>query len=483
MTRPATVYLMLFAFAALQLSIAAWARRRVHNGADFVIANRRLGSWLVALSYTGNVLNAWTLMLVCAAAFVWGLSAVWIWVAALVGCVINMWFVAPRLRALSSGQGHATLIQVLSVDAGERLQPLVARSAVFIVTVTLLLQVGAMLRAAAGVLETEFAFDPDMVLVLSLALIVICVFAGGLLAACVCDAAQMILMLIVAVSLSLSASMVSGGWGALWSGLSEAGPGVLDWFGGKQGVVAAAFVAGALGIGLAATGQPQALNRCMAASESSLGKARWIALAWTAVLLAAVLLSGWYARVLYAELQQPQQAMFAIALQLLPSWLAAILVFALLSAILLGVASLLLVVAAGFAVDLRRCSAPLSLPANRLALVVAAATAGVLAMYAPGSILEHSLFAFTALGASFGPLLLVRLSGKRIRPGSTLGAIWAGFVLSLLFHLLPDAPGDFLERVMPFIASLGIALTGGERRRNPDRADRSQETVHDRVPI
>jgi sodium/proline symporter len=52
-----------------------------------------------------------------------------------------------------------------------------------------------------------------------------------------------------------------------------------------------------------------------------------------------------------------------------------------------------------------------------------------------------------------------------------------------VFHLLPDSPGDFLERVLPFIAALGIALTGGERRRNPDRADRSQETMHDRVPI
>jgi Na+/proline symporter len=93
------------------------------------------------------------------------------------------------------------------------------------------------------------------------------------------------------------------------------------------------------------------------------------------------------------------------------------------------------------------------------------------------------MFAFTALGASLGPLLLVRLSGKRIRPGSTLGAMWAGFLLSLVFHLLPDSPGDFLERVLPFIASLGIALTGGERRRNPDRADRSEETMHDRVPI
>src|SRR4029079_1118923 len=49
--------------------------------------------------------------------------------------------------------------------------------------------------------------------------------------------------------------------------------------------------------------------------------------------------------------------------------------------------------------------------------------------------------------ASLGPLVLVRLSGKRIRPGSTLGAMWAGFLLSLIFHLLPDSPGDFLERV------------------------------------
>jgi sodium/proline symporter len=98
-------------------------------------------------------------------------------------------------------------------------------------------------------------------------------------------------------------------------------------------------------------------------------------------------------------------------------------------------------------------------------------------------VFEHAMFGYAAIGAAFGPLLLVRISGKRVRPGATLGAMWSGFILSLLFHLLPDSPGDFLERVLPFVAALGIALTGGERRRNPDRADRSQETVHDRVPI
>ena len=93
------------------------------------------------------------------------------------------------------------------------------------------------------------------------------------------------------------------------------------------------------------------------------------------------------------------------------------------------------------------------------------------------------MLALGLMGSTLGPLMLVRLGGKRVRPGSTLGALWAGALLTLVFHLLPDAPGDFLERVLPFVAGLGIALSGGERRRNPDRADRAEETVHDRLPI
>lgn len=135
------------------------------------------------------------------------------------------------------------------------------------------------------------------------------------------------------------------------------------------------------------------------------------------------------------------------------------------------------------AVDLKRKNADVSLVTAHVATVGAAVLAACIALYAPVALVDQSLFAFTMLGASFGPLVLVRLAGKRIRPGPALGAMWAGAILTLLFHLLPDSPGDFLERVLPFVAALGIALTGGERRSNPDRADRAQQTVHDRVPI
>jgi len=70
-----------------------------------------------------------------------------------------------------------------------------------------------------------------------------------------------------------------------------------------------------------------------------------------------------------------------------------------------------------------------------------------------------------------------------VRPGSSLGAMWSGFVLTVLFHLMPDTPGDLLERTLPFISGVGIALSGGEQRRNPNRADRGDKTVHDHLSI
>lgn len=485
MTRSATAILTLLAFVAVLLTIAAWAARRTHSAADFAVSNRRQGVWLTALSYSANAVNAWMLLFFGAAAFAWGWSAAWIWGGVMFGCIVNLWFVAPRLRSASAGgQGGMTLIQVLSADAGDRMQPLVVRSAVFILTLALLLQVGALLRSAAAVLIADFGFELDVIVMTAVVLITICVFAGGLRAASACDAVQTVVVLAVVLFLPLPALIAIGGWQELFGAIAALGPQATDWFGGKNGVVAVAFASGVGGIGLVLCGQPHVLNRFMAArDEATLRKARWLALAWVATLLGAALMCGWCASVLYSGLERPQLALFALAERLLPPSLAAFIVIALLVAIISNVGSQLLVLSTSLAVDLRRATAPLSLPLMRTGLVVAAILACCVAFYTPSGVLDQAIFAFHALGASFGPLLLVRLSNKRIRPGSTLGAMWAGFVLSFLFHLLPDAPGDFLERVLPFIAALGIALTGGERRRNPDRADRGQETVHDRVPI
>lgn len=484
MTRSATVLLTLLSFAALLLVVAVWASRRTHNAADFVLANRRLGSWSLAVSCTANTVNTWLLMTLAGAAFAWGLSAVWIWAAFIAGAALNFFFIAPRLRQASLAQGHATLLQVLSIDAGDRLQPLVARSAIVIFVLCVLLQASAMMRFAGELLVQEFGFNLVSMALTSVALVTIGAFAGGLRACAIGDAVQVVVVGALAALLLLPAAAAIGGMEQLSVALAALGPLATDWFGGRNGVVALAFAAGVFGIGLGSIGQPQLATRFMAArDEAELRLASWLALAMIALLLGLVLSCGWAASILYAGLGRPELSMFAIADRSLPPGLAAFIVAALIAATFANLGSQLLALAASLSIDTRRVNAPLSLAWNRAAIVLAAVLVVLSALFAPASALEHAMFGYAAIGASLGPLLVVRLCGKRVRPGATLGAMWTGFMLSLLFHLLPDSPGDFLERVLPFVAALGIALTGGERRRNPDRADRSQETVHDRIPI
>lgn len=484
MTRSSTIQLMLIVlFAAVGFG-AVWSSKRTHHASDYLIANRRLGAWLALFGYIGSSTNAWMLVLVTSAAFMWGLSAVWLAVGLLSGALLSMGYIAPRIRAMAAAQDTVTLTQFISTDAGDRLQPVIARSAAAIAILLLMLQVGGLVRAAAYFLNQDADYSIVTTAICGVGVVTACVLAGGLRAASVCDAIQTIAMGVTLLLLPVPAILALGGWETLTTGLVALGPAMSDWFAGKSDVVALALAGGAIGLGCAIPGQPHAIVRLMAVREErSMIAMRCIVPLVTAVLLALALLCGWCTRVLYDGLQQPEQALYALATRLLPPSIAAVFVVALFAALMMSIASPLLAIASQCAVDLRRPAALLSSGWTRSALVLAAVVSVLLALLVPLDVTKHGLLPFVALGASFGPLLLVRLSGKRLRPGSVLGAMWAGFLLTLIFHLLPDAPGDFLERVLPFVAALGIALTGGERRRNPDRADRAQETVHDRIPI
>lgn len=484
MTRASAVGTVLLAYGSCLLIVAGWAARRTHNAKDFLLANRHFSVGLTALSFTANSTAPWLLLIVCGAAFSWGLAAVWIVAALLIGNVLNWFYVAPRLRALSTAQGTTTILQLLSAATGERLQPLVIRSGVLILFFALLLQTGAQLHLAGSTLANDLDMNMSTAVICLAIFLGVFTIAGGYWAASMSDAIQVCVVVTLGLLLPIPAFIAVDGWAQVQIGIAALGPQAVDWFAGKLGVVAVAFVIGLTGIGLSQVGQPQALSRFKSArDERTLHIARWIAVLLGIVLLCTMLICGWFVRVLYSGLAQPEVALFTIGNRVLPPWLGGAISTLLLCAILSSVVNQVLVASSSFSIDLRRASAAGSIDLARSVTAVFLILATCLVAFAPQTVFNQWLFAYNVMGASFGPLLLVRLAGKRIRSGATLAAMWSGCILTLLFHLLPDSPGDILERVFPFVAALGIALTGGERRRNPDRADRSQDTVHDRVPI
>ena len=112
-------------------------------GQRFLLANRRCGVWFTALSFTANSTAPWLLLIVSGAAFSWGLAAVWVVAALLIGNLLNWFFVAPRLRAASTAQGTTTILQLLSTETGERLHP--GGGSAYYPVLALMLQTGAQL--------------------------------------------------------------------------------------------------------------------------------------------------------------------------------------------------------------------------------------------------------------------------------------------------------------------------------------------------
>jgi sodium/proline symporter len=484
MSRATAVGISLCAFGLLLVAGAIWGARRTHNAADYLLSSRRLTLWLAALSHSANATPAWLLFLLSGAAFAWGFSAIWMAAALFAGSLLNWFYVAPRLRQLTAGQGSVSVLQIVGADAGERLQATVVRSSAFILCSAFVLLIAAQLYLLGEASARELNIGTTATIIVCAAAFSLYVAVGGYWATSLAETIAMIALLLIASLLLLPAIIGGGGIEQMKLGFAALGPDAGDAFGGRGGVVAIAFAAGTFGVGFALPGQPQALSRFVATrDELTLRRARWIAILFSLVMFALLLACGWCAQILYAGLADPSLALVALATRMLPPGMGAFLTVMLLLAVLVSIGGQLLVIAALVAADLKRANASVSLPAAHVTTVGVAIVAACLALYGPRSLLNQSLFAFTVLGSAFGPLVLVRVSGKRIRPGAALGAMWAGSILTLLFHLLPDSPGDFLERVLPFFAALGVALSGGERRSNPDRADRAQETVHDRVPI
>ncbi|MFU8821609.1 MAG: sodium:solute symporter family transporter, partial [Gammaproteobacteria bacterium] len=169
-------------------------------------------------------------------------------------------------------------------------------------------------------------------------------------------------------------------------------------------------------------------------------------------------------RALYGGQLADEQVLFEVTNRLFAPVVAGIMIAAVLSAIMSTADSQLLVAASSASHDL-----PLrgrgSLAVSRLVVALISLLAVVVAVLLPQTIFARVMFAWTALGAAFGPPLLVRLAGFDLPPAALFAAMAVGFLGTVVFYWLPNTPGDWLERLVPFFASLAICMAAARRGR------------------
>ncbi len=457
--------LILYQF--LLLFIGWWASRRTADTEDFYLGGRKLGAAVAALSASASSSSAWSLLGVSGAAYAWGLPAIWLIPSTLLGFFINWYWVAPRLWQRSRDHNALTLTEFLAGPEGDAGRKNIMRIGSAVILFSFTFYVAAQFQAAGHTFASALNIDPVTAIVLGAAIVLAYVMLGGFWAASITDTLQGALMALSAVLLPVIALISVGGPGVMLASLDVNGISTIALWTHQESLAAGiGFVIGLAGIGLGYPGQPHVVNRFMAMEDQkAIPTARLIAIGWAVIIYTGMVVLGWCGRILVSTLGNGEQVLFAMATLLLPSVLAGIMVSAILSAIMSTADSQLLVAASSVSHDLRngKTATRESLRQSRWVVLSIGIASILLAIYSPEAIFSRVLFAWQALAAAFGPLLIITLWRGPVKPNWRIAAMSTGFVLTVILNWTTDTPGDVAERYVPLLAALALAWLGSKK--------------------
>lgn len=473
----------LIAYKLALIGIGLWASRRNKTEDDFFLGGRGLGAWVAGLSYAASTSSAWVLLGFTGFVYVNGLSALWM-VPGILGGYVVVWQVfGRRLREETAQRGHVTLTDFMTAETGPGMKTVIAMVSAVLIIFCFIFYIAAQFGAAGAAFETQLNLPHVESLLIGALVILVYALLGGFWAVSITDMLQGGLIALVAILLPAAALIAAGGPGGVWETLSATAPeDYLSITGPHAGFIFIGFVLGIAAIGLGPFGQPHLIARLMAVKdETSRQRGFQIAMGWALIVYTGMITLALAGRALTGGDASGESLLYLLAGDLFPAMIAGLIIAAVLSAVMSTVDSLLIATSAAVAHDMgvARQFPGKEVLISRVVMAVLVALAVALALALPATIFSRVLFAWSALGAAFGPVVLVRVSGREPAGWAILAAILSGFAMTVFFYLagqvggdswageLARLPGDPFERVVPWILPLMLLIAVSRRAGSP----------------
>ena len=437
--------------------IGLWtARFSSREQANFLLGGRRMKTLVVALSAVVSGRSAWLLLAVSGVAFVRGVGAISMVAGYTVVELVMCLTVARRLRRETGAAGDITIPDYLASRFRDRVH-LLRGVASLIIIVFLITYVGAQIKAGGKALSAGFGM-PEWFGALLTGLVILAYTAlGGFLAVSLTDVLQAFLMIFALTGLPLLAMANFGGPTAVVAALD---PAMFDPLAFGLGAIV-----GALGIGLGSPGNPHILVRFMSIEdEKKLVPAGWIGFFWNVVMGIGAVGIGVVGRAFYTLEQLPgadRETIFPTLAGQLPPFLFGLVIAAVFAAIMSTADSQLLVAASAAVRDLYQrtfkggtgISERRMVALNRAAVVALCAAALLIGLFAERYVNFLVLLAWTGLGCSFGPPIILGLYWKRCNRWGALAGMLAGAAVTFIWGLNPQLKAIIHEIIPAFAAS------------------------------
>ena len=439
------------AYVAIVLSIGVYAYLKTKNATDYFLGGRELSPTVTAISAGASDMSGWVLLGLPGYAYLAGLEAAWISLGLVIGVAANWGLMAKRLRIYSEQLDDAvtlpTYLQRRFADKTPWLKSISSLS----ILLFFLFYVGSGLIAGGKLFNEVFGFDYQIAVFVSVALILFYTLFGGFLAVSWTDVFQGLLMLLALVCVPVLVISQAGGLDEFTAQISLKNPQLLNVFTDINGdALGWLAIVSAMGWGLGYFGQPHILARFMAIrSAAETGKAASIGVTWAFLCYLLAILVG-LSGVAYLPGIIPDSEKVFIALTglIFHPLIAGILLAAILAAIMSTVDSQLLVCSSSLAEDLyplvvkKQLSPEERLQVGRVAVVILALMATLLAMEPDSKVLDVVSYAWAGLGASLGPAILISLYWRKMTARGALAGVFVGGATVIIW---PQFEGGIFE--------------------------------------
>ncbi|MFC8684975.1 sodium/proline symporter [Brevibacillus porteri] len=441
------IYLEIVIYLLAMLAIGVYFSRKKLDHDDYFIGGNKLPGWALAFSERATGESAYMFLGAVGFIYVTGLSGIWILSGMFLGVVCSWIFLAKRFMNERKKYDVYTLPDYLAVKFPKHSTIIRVLSA-FIMGTFSIFYIAGQFSGTGKTLYSISGVDITLGTVVIAAIIIAYSCMGGFMSVVWTDTVQSFLMVLTFIIVPIVAfGQIQNQDLSISQSLVEMGNGADDWFGGLTGL--------ALGVMLMTNlswffgwlgGQPQLSSRFMAlTNEKELRTAKWVAFIWTLIVYVGAFLVGIFGSILYKKgtISDAEMVLPYMVSDLLPPWVAGIIVSSILAAIMSTASSQLLVVTTSVSEDIIHKSMGIKMKSStlvrlsRFVVVIAGILGLIISFWSESVIYGVVSFAWAGIGNTFSAVILLIFFWRKTSGIGVIATIITGFISAILWTISP----------------------------------------------
>lgn len=441
------IYVEIIIYLLIVLGIGVFFSRKKLDYSDYFLGGDKIPGWVLAFSERATAESAYMFLGAVGFIYLAGLSGIWLLSGMFLGVVFAWVFLSRRFSNERKKYDVYTLPDYFAAKFPKHGTIIRFLSAIIMGAFSLF-YIAGQFSGTGKTLYSISGFDITLGTIVIAAIVIAYACMGGFMSVVWTDAVQSALMVLAFIIVPIAAFMeIKQNDLSISQSLASMGNGADQWFGGLSGLALGAMLLtnfswffGFLG------GQPQLSSRFMAIkNEKELKTAKWVALIWTIVVYIGAFLVGIFGSVLYepGTITDSEMILPYMVSNLLPPWIAGIIMAAILSAIMSTASSQLLIVTTSVSEDIIHKTIGIKMKEgtivkiSRITVIIAGIAGIIISLLSESFVAGVVGFAWAGIGNTFSVVVLLTFFWKKVSGIGVIAVIITGFFSAIIWTLSP----------------------------------------------